>query len=178
MNMPADTNFCTYAWLVDAHTFLVGCSGYAGGTDGIFRTTDAGMHWTQVSSASASNHPLQASDGALYWPMIYDGGLLKSVDQGQTWMQIVPGGMIRSATPVELPDHRLAAAGFTTVVLSSDGGMNWTPVGTASGDAFPYTPAVLTYSPFRRAFFVSHSDCSNNVPMDAVEEYGFDYTKQ
>jgi photosystem II stability/assembly factor-like uncharacterized protein len=164
--------------VIDSQTFLVGCSGWGGGTDGVFRSTDQGKTWTQAGTISAANHPLWASDGTIYWPLVYDSGLAKSTDQGKTWTQIVGANTLRTVTPVELPDHRIAAVGFTNVVVSSDGGMTWNPVGTTAADALPYNPNTLDYSAFRRAFFVTLSDCGNNVPMNAVEEYGWDYTKQ
>jgi hypothetical protein len=178
MSVPAGTNFCTHTLVLDSKTFLIGCSGWGGGTDGVFRSTDTGATWTQASPLSAANHPLWASDGSIYWPLVYDGGLAKSTDQGKTWTQIVGGNTLRTVTPVELPDHRLAAAGFQDVVVSSDGGMTWKPVGTTAADALPYTPNTLDYSAFRRAFFITTWDCTNAVPMNAVEEYGWDYTKQ
>jgi photosystem II stability/assembly factor-like uncharacterized protein len=177
-SLPAGTNFCTQTLVIDSMTFLVGCSGWGGGTNGVFRSTDGGKTWTQASTIAVGNHPLRASDGSIYWTVIYDNGLAKSTDQGQTWTQIVGPNTMRAVTPVELPDHRIAGAGFQNVVLSSDGGQSWKPVGTSAADALPYTPSVLAYSAFRRAFFISHWDCTNNVPMDAIEEYGFDYTKQ
>ena len=33
----------------------------------------------------------------------------------------------------------------------------------------------LTYSAFRRAFYASHFDCSNNVPANAHMRFGWDY---
>jgi hypothetical protein len=173
-NLPAGTSFCTHAVVFDPKTFLVGCSGWGGGTDGIFRSTDGGGTWKSVSTASAANNPLRAADGAIYWPIIYDKGLLKSTDQGQSWTQIVSSGVMHTVSPIELPDHRLATAGFQKIILSGDGGKTWNPV----GDALPYAPETIAYSAFRRAFYVSHSTCSNNVPADAIEELGFDYTKQ
>jgi hypothetical protein len=123
-----------------------------------------------------ANHPLRASDGSIYWLEDGDNGVMKSTDQGQNWMQAVGGGQVRTVPVIELPDHRLAAVGFQTVVLSTDGGMTWKPISTDPLDAFPYQPAELVYSAFRRAFFISHWDCTNNVPTDAIEEYGWDYT--
>jgi photosystem II stability/assembly factor-like uncharacterized protein len=172
-SLPAGTNFCTHVLVVDAQTFLVGCSGWGGGTDGIFRSTDQGKTWKSVSTASATSEPLWASDGAIYWPVIYDNGLLKSTDKGQTWTQIVNGGVLRAVSPIELPDHRLATAGMQKIVLSADGGKTWNEV----GDPLPYVPGDIVYSAFRRAFFVAHSNCNGTVPADAIEELGFDYTQ-
>jgi hypothetical protein len=178
MNVPAGTNFCTQVVVIDSMTFMIGCSGWGGGTDGVFRSTDQGKTWTQASTIAVSSRAFLASDGSFYWPVEGDNGMAKSTDHGQSWTQIVGANMLRAVTPVELPDHRLAAAGFQNVVLSSDGGQTWKPVGTSAADALPYTPAHLDYSAFRRAFFISHWDCTNNVPLDAIEEYGFDYAKQ
>jgi photosystem II stability/assembly factor-like uncharacterized protein len=173
-NLPAGTNFCTNALVIDKDTHLVGCSGYAGGTDGVFRTSDGGKTWTSTSMASAAGLPLWASDGTIYWSLIYDRGLIKSTDQGRTWTQAVPYGKLKTGQPIELPDGRIVAAGPKTLMISGDKGVTFAPV----GPSLPYTPNAITYSPYRNAFYIVHFDCKNAVLPDAVSRSGFDYRTQ
>jgi hypothetical protein len=171
MNIPAGTDFCTTALVIDSMTHLVGCSGYAGGIDGVFRTTDGGKTWSHTTALSANGLPLWASDGSIYWSLLYDHGLIRSMDQGNTWTQTVQYGVLKTGHPIELPDGRIVAPGPMTLMISSDKGMTFKPVGAA----LPFAPNSITYSPYRNAFFVEQFDCNNQVLADAISEYGFDY---
>jgi hypothetical protein len=170
-NLPAGTNFCTNALVLDKNTHLVGCSGYAGGTDGVFRTTDGGKTWAPATTASAAAVPLWASDGTIYWSLIYDRGLIKSTDQGKTWTQTIQGGTLKTGHPIELPDGRIVAPGPKTLMISKDKGVSFQPV----GEMLPFTPNSITYSPYRNAFFVEQFDCGNAVVANAISRAGFDY---
>jgi hypothetical protein len=170
-NLPANTNFCTNALVLDGSTHLVGCSGYAGGTDGVFRTTDGGKTWAPTATASAAAVPLWASDGTIYWSLIYDRGLIKSTDQGQTWTQTIQGGTLKTGHPIELPDGRIVAPGPKTLMISKDKGVSFQPV----GETLPFTPNSITYSPYRNAFFIEQFDCGNAVVANAISRAGFDY---
>jgi photosystem II stability/assembly factor-like uncharacterized protein len=171
VNLPAGTNFCTNALIIDKDTHLVGCSGYAGGTDGVFRTTDGGKTWTSATTASAAAAPLWASDGTIYWSLIYDHGLIKSTDQGRTWTQTIQAGVLKTGHPIELPDGRIVAPGSKTLMMSTDRGGSFTPV----GDAMPFAPNTIAYSPYRNAFFIEQFDCNNAVVANAISRFGFDY---
>jgi hypothetical protein len=170
-NLPAGTNFCTNALVIDRNTHLVGCSGYAGGADGVFRTTDGGKTWTPTTTAPAAALPLWASDGTIYWSLIYDGGLIKSTDQGRTWSQTIQGGTLKTGHPIELPDGRIVAPGGATLMISSDHGVSFQPI----GEPLPFTPNSISYSPYRNAFFIEQFDCGNAVVANAISRAGFDY---
>jgi hypothetical protein len=171
LNLPAGTNFCTNALVLNKDVHLVGCSGYGGGTDGVFRTTDGGKTWAPTTTAPAAALPLWASDGTMYWSLIYDRGLIKSSDQGRTWMQTVQGGMLKTGHPIELPDGRIVAAGPKTLMISTDKGMSFKPLGAP----LPFVPNSITYSPRRNAFFIEQFDCGNAVVAHAISRSGFDY---
>ena len=59
-------------------------------------------------------------------------------------------------------------------MISSDKGMSFKPV----GDAMPFVPNSIAYSPYRNAFFIEQFDCSNAVVAKAISRFGFDYRMQ
>jgi photosystem II stability/assembly factor-like uncharacterized protein len=174
LNLPAGSNFCTNPLVIDRNVHLVGCSGYGGGTDGVFRTTDGGKTWAPTSTAPAAALPLWASDGTIYWSLIYDRGLIKSTDQGKTWSQPIAAGTLKTGHPIELPDGRLVAAGPKTLMLSVDKGATFTPVGAM----LPFNPNSITYSAHRSAFYIEQFDCGTAVVAHAVSRHGFDHRTQ
>jgi photosystem II stability/assembly factor-like uncharacterized protein len=173
-NLPTGSNFCTNTLVLDKLTHLVGCSGYGGGTDGVFRTTDGGKTWAPTTTAPAAALPLRASDGTIYWSLIYDRGLIKSTDQGKTWTQPIANGVLKTGHPIELPDGRIVAQSSKTLMISTDQGQTFKPV----GEMLPFNPNSITYSPYRNAFFVEQFDCGNAVVAHAISRAGFDYRAQ
>jgi len=173
-NIPTGTNFCTNVLVIDKNVHMVGCSGYAGGTDGVFRTVDGGQTWSHTSAASAAALPLWASDGTIYWSLIYDHGIIKSTNQGNTWTQTVQFGVLKTGHPIELPDGRIVAAGNSTLMISTDKGVTFKGLGTA----MPFVPNSITYSPYRNAFYIEQFDCGNKVVANAISRFGFDYRTQ
>ena len=159
-NLPANTNHSTHPLIVTSQIHLVNTAGWNGGTVGVYRTTNGGTSWQQVSALGPSGAPLVTSNGAIYWP--YGDTLLKSTNSGLTWTQV--GSNLRSITPIEMPDGTLVAAGTNNLVTSSDGGSSWSPL----GPALPFALTSLTYSLNRKAFFISHWDCGGEVLSDAV----------
>lgn len=172
VNLPAGSHFSNAPLVIDGQTHLVGCCGWGSGTCGIWRTTNGAANWAQTSTLSPANPPLWASSGAMYWSLIYSGGMAKSADDGQHWAQTV-NGMVSSGQPIELPDGRLVTLGTDHMVISSDAAI-W----KAIGDKFPYTPAGATYSVQTKTFFIWHNDCNNVVLADAIMSAGFDYQTQ
>jgi photosystem II stability/assembly factor-like uncharacterized protein len=173
-NLPAGTNFCTTTLVIDKQIHLVGCSGYAGGTNGVFRTTDGGKTWAHTATQEAADQPLWASDGTIYWSIIYDRGMIKSTDQGNTWTAPIGGNTVKTTHPIELPDGRIVTVGPKTLMISSDHGAHFTAIGTAP----PFAPASVAYSPYRNAFYIRNWDCKDLVLPNAVMQFGFDYRTQ
>lgn len=179
--LPDNTN-CTRPIVIDSLTYLVGCAGYGGGVTGIFRTTDGGVNWTQVSESGGEDTPLSASDGSIYWASPNSKGLARSTDDGQTWTLVTDHG-VSSTHPIELTDHRLAilAPGAAGVLVSKDHGANWeqaTPaVVSPVVGAAAFTPRGVVYSRQAKAFYVWHFTCdagANPVPPGAILRYDFD----
>lgn len=166
-NIGDGINACDYPLVVDAQTFLFGCSQFGGGKGGIIRSDDGGDSWQPVGNyAEASSMPVLASDGAIYWAT--SSGLARSDTQGMDWETIASGF---SALPiVELPDGRIAAMA-NYIVVSDDRGQSWKPV-TAP---VPFMANGFTYSAFQKAFVAWHATCDSSVPSDAIMRYDFDY---
>ena len=155
-------SFTTNPIIINTQTYLINANvSYAGGNPGIYRTTNGGTSWTQVSTLGPQGAPLITSNGTIYWSL--GGSLAKSTDNGQTWIQV--GSGLSGINPTQLPDGRLLSVGGNTLVVSADGGQTW----TSFGAALPYSPADAIYSSGAKAFFISHWDCGSVVLPDAIE---------
>lgn len=169
-SLPAGSKFSSNPLLVDPTTWLVNASGWGKGTGGVYRTTDSGSHWQQVTSLEANGAPLPATDGTIYWLLMYDRGLIRSSDRGATWTQVCSSGVLKGSRLTELPDGRLVALGSKVVKVSEDRGATWKPVTHPA----PVQPAGVVYAPARKAFFVWNWDCSDKVLTNAILRHPFD----
>ncbi|MEY2411039.1 MAG: hypothetical protein QOF48_3709 [Verrucomicrobiota bacterium] len=167
--LPEGSKFSSNPLLVDAATYLVNSSGWGKGTGGIFRTINAGATWTQASHLEANDAPVVASDGSIYWPLMYDRGLVRSTDRGETWKQVCGPGQIKGSKIIELPGGKLAAVAGKTIKVSSDQGASWKPV----MDPLPVPASGLIYSPARGSVFIWHWDCGNKVLTNAIWRHAF-----
>ena len=164
--LPPNYGPSTHPFISAAGTFLVNTQGPAGRGGGIFQSTDGGFTWEQVSAHGPMAPPLISSSGIIYWAA--NGYLVRSIDSGLTWT--AAGSGLRPIQPVELPDQRIVAVGDDTLLLSADRGTTWTPL----GPALPYRPDGVIYSAARKAFFIWHGDCRDQVPGDAVMKLEFE----
>jgi hypothetical protein len=158
LNLPANTNFSTTPLAIDSQTYIVNTAGYISGDSGMWKTTNGGASWVKTSStfspSGSPKSPLLASNGIIYWP--YGDGVIKSTDKGSTWTHV--GSGLLDTTPGELPDGRLFSVSSSRIMLSSDGGVSWSPYGATT----PYSPTGIIYSPVRKAFFIWNADlCSS-----------------
>jgi photosystem II stability/assembly factor-like uncharacterized protein len=170
-SLPANLGFCTATLVLDASVMLVGCAAsYSGKSGAILRSNNGGDAWTQVGDKGVVAEPLWAADGSIYWAG-EGGGVFKSADQGLTFKQVADSNTAGAVRPIELPGGRIVSVAQKLLKASVDGGTSWQTIGTA----MPFDPQVLGYSPFRRAFYATHFDCTNAVPADAIERYGFDF---
>jgi hypothetical protein len=166
VNLPANTNHSTHPIVINTQTYVVNAQGWAGGTSGIFRTTNGGTSWQQVHNVGPAGNPLITANGTIYWSTF--GSLAKSTTGGATWAQV--GNGLFHITPIELPDGRLVSAGGNTLMISTNGGSTW----TALGPSLPYQPQGLVYSPARKAFYIWRGDCGNVVPANAIMKLDMD----
>jgi hypothetical protein len=178
LNLPADAYNGETPLVLDAKTYLIGGNrGGAGTESGIYRTTDAGASWKPVGNLQVNHFgvPLQASDGAIYWPLYATGGLAKSTDLGLTWSKLAESAL-HGVSPVELPDASIVTIGTDHLARSTDGGATWKPIGEALPFQLVGDGATLTYSVATKTFFVSHSDCAaGKVSPDSIISAGFDH---
>lgn len=157
------TNFTTFPLIIDSQTYIVNsAASWAGGSTGIFRTTNGGVSWQQVSSEGPAKAPLRASNGNIYWST--GDGVVRSTDNGVTWSR-VGGGLRGEVDPVELPDGRLVSVGGNALMISGNNGSSWTPFGANLPFSFP---AGVIYSPSRNIFFSWTWDCGNSVLPNAI----------
>ena len=160
--LPAGSWRSQYPLVIDAQTYLIGCSftipygpKFSGeGTPGIYRTTDGGKSWDRVSPLAVFQNPLVIGK-TIYWSFYNkdkdDGGIVGSEDQGLTWKILVPGGLNHAVMPMQLPGGKLAAMKKSKVLtISSDGGATWTDLAPAINLE---NPAGTTYDSVRKAFF-------------------------
>lgn len=166
-NLPAGSHFSSAPLVLDAETFLLGACGWGDGTCGLFRSSDAGASWAMVSDLPAVGEPRWASDGSIYWSLVWSGGVARSTDRGETWTKTAEG---LAGTPVELADGRLLMLGGDHVVVSADFGGTWTPI----GDPLPFMAAGLAFSAQTKTLYVWHNDCGEVVLPDAIMSAGFD----
>jgi hypothetical protein len=168
-NLPDSSHFSAYPHIFDSLTYIVGCSGWGGGSAGIWRTSDGGTSWTQVSKISAFGYPLVCKNGDIYFNIIWDNGLVRSTDGGNRWLTAVGFGTVLNCPPIELPDGRIVASSSKTnasgLIVSSNKGASWTDLGPRTAGKVN----SITYNIIRKALFVS---CGNS----GVFRLDYDYT--
>jgi hypothetical protein len=177
--LPVGTARANYPLVLDNQTILAGCSFMIsagptynwsfGGKPGVFRTTNQGATWIQVSDKTVFEEPLVVND-TIYWTFYntntLSGGLLRSDDKGATWAVATATGLLWSCRPVSLPDGRIGMIDSSNcIAASSDHGATW----TAITPAIPVpTPWGFTYDAPGKAFFAWQSSGENKNPANGI----------
>jgi hypothetical protein len=147
-HLPEGTKFSDHPVIIDAKTFLTNSSGWGGGAEsGIFRSADAGMTWTKVSSVGPGGHALVTPDGTIFWQG--GNGVVRSSDKGLTWEQLASPARVQLFV---VDKDTLGCASENHVLLSKDGGKSW----TTFGPALPFKPDGVVFSAKRLSFFAYH----------------------
>jgi len=167
-NLPEKSGFSSWPLVLDSQTFLVGL------TNQIVRSADGGATWDVVSTSGGAGHPLQASDGSIYWSAQADGGVMRSTDQGLTWNRVVGANILHGQTLLELPDGRLVGQNYDYVLVSPDGGDSW----QVASAPFPFRPAGLVYSRHQKAFYIFTDSQETKIPARSIVRFDWDYETQ
>lgn len=173
-DFPEDARVCSWPVVIDSSTFLLGCGTYGGGDGGVYRSTDVGNSWELVSPHHVSPAPLLAADGTQYWSGEGKEGIVRSDDQGESFVGPFGKDQLSEVTPIELPDGRIGAVAQRRIVLSSDKGETWRVATTE----MPFVPNGIVYSEPGKRFYAYHWTCDTQVPDDAVTSYAFDYESE
>jgi hypothetical protein len=177
-NLPANSAFASPV-IINTTTFVVGCSGYSG-TALIARSTDGGATFTPVGGTigakGASAGPLVLPNGTILWELIYNNGMIRSIDNGVTWTQITGYGSLSTSHPILLPDGRVATRGINKIVASANVAAAATATWIQICDALPALPSGATaggviYEPVRGSFYTSFWNCGNVVPPTAISRF-------
>lgn len=114
--------------------------------DGIWRSTNGGGSWTQLSSTTGSTfeyvQKIVVDSAGIVYAATRDGGIQKSTDHGSSWSKVLGSGASASsnrAADLEIaPDGDLfAAMGINQgdgIYRSADSGSTWTRTYTSSGE--------------------------------------------
>ncbi len=149
-------NRCVSDILIDPEnpnmiTVCTGWGPYQGIAGNLWRSTNGGDTWTQVSTISAIWSDLAISarnptTGVRYYYAVGHGNpgrLLRSSDRGQTWTTLTPpfsGGnqsSLRVATSPNNPDRVYLMSGVDSQVwVSNDAGNTWTPMNPSVDGGF------------------------------------------
>jgi len=180
-HLPDSTSF-SRPLIIDAATFLDGCSGY-NGKYGIFRSIDGGATFTSVGGTPGtqgpSADPLVLANGTILWEQIYNRGMMRSTDHGVSWAQITGSGTLTTSRPVLLPNGSVAALGVNQILVSTNAAVAANATWTQVCDALPALTsgvnyAGVIYEPVRGAFYTWNWDCGTVVRSNAIMR--FDYT--
>ena len=149
-------NRCVSDILIDPEnpniiTVCTGWGPYQRVTGNLWRSTDGGNTWTQVSSVSAIWSDLAISarnptTGVRYYYAVGHGNpgrLLRSSDRGQTWTTLAPPfsaqyqSSLRVATSPNNPNRVYLFSGVDEQVwVSNDAGNTWTPMNPTEDGGF------------------------------------------
>ena len=113
--------------------------------DGVFRTSDTGMHWSAVDATIVGCVALtiDAQDPKIIYAGSSSAGVYKSIDGGTSWIRTALTGSVQ-AVAIDPRNHSNVYAGTSSgIARSTDGGSSW--IGDAWTDG---TVGALAINPF------------------------------
>jgi len=106
----------------EAHVVkIIGSNVFAGTSAGIYRSTDNGNNWTNVSSYFARCFTVKGSE---ILAGTYLNGVIRSTDDGNTWVMTNPD-FHREVDEILVNGNYIFAGGGALVLRSSDDGASW-----------------------------------------------------
>jgi cysteine-rich repeat protein len=134
---------------------------YVGTEGGVFKTADAGLHWTALAAIGrCSVHDTRALVVDASAPSrLYAGtscGLRRTSDGGATWTDVSPGGAPREIAALAIRPYApnvVYAAIESGILRSEDAGQTWTSMGAVPGDV-----QVLAVHPSDGALYAGTGD--------------------
>lgn len=151
-NLPSGAGFASYPLVIDATTHLLGTNSDVG--SGIFRSTDEGQTWELVIDVPVSSAPILDGDN-IYWLVANGGGIVMSADGGESFEFTGTGTGGAPLSLVQLPGGLLATHNESSILVTSDAGGTWIPV----GPPLPYIPWGVAYSEQRDSFYIWQFTC-------------------
>ena len=99
----------------------------------IFKSTDGGGSWNQLTAAGSRNWNSLATsgDGSYVTAVDYGGYIYRSSDGGSTWAQVAISGNWRAIAMNQAGDVQLAGIVSGNLYSSADFGQTWTAQGSA-----------------------------------------------
>lgn len=113
------------------------------GTSGLFKSTDGGAYWTQVSSVATRALLFDpAAPGTVYSGSLNGNGVLKSTNGGVSWAPMNSGltslNVLALVRDPAAPGTIYAGTASGGVFKSTNGGASW--AATNSGLTYPFVP--------------------------------------
>jgi photosystem II stability/assembly factor-like uncharacterized protein len=155
---------------------LYGAWGY-----GVWKSEDEGKSWTFSKTGLPNNIQITKFAAINNTLFALRGGLFKSSDDGQTWVQLTPPDN-RSIVAITSQDNSLFTVTSQGVYRSNDLGYSWQTVSPNATSGTGYTGAVAgTHTLFLNTYF--HIYCSTDLGANWIqlsrnnlpEDYFYDF---
>lgn len=121
-------------------TFAVnGENVFAGGANGLYRSTDAGITWTEIDSGLTTKGVAALCISDRNVVVGTSGGVFLSTDNGNSWVADNKGLVSTNIVSLDTEGTDLLAGTQAGLYISTDNGSNWKPVGltvSAMSDAW------------------------------------------
>ncbi|MBV8637637.1 MAG: glycosyl hydrolase [Candidatus Eremiobacteraeota bacterium] len=149
----------------------------------IYKSTDAGAHWTKISTNPGFAHGTLGKLGVAVAPnnsrVVYamvqadDGGVFRSDDAGATWKRVNDEWKLRQrafyymSIYVDPTNWRVAyAPNVDSVFKTADGGRTWQPLGPGLGDNH-----IVWINPRNPKIMIIGDDGGANVSLDGGKTF-------
>ena len=112
-------------------------TGWVAAANIVLRTTDAGLHWSQISVPGGGILSISSVDGKTAWGGSYnnDGKVYFTGDGGQTWIPQNTNSQPEGVTAISFPTRQNGfGVGHSFLIKTTNGGQEWTKYDIEGGD--------------------------------------------